>query len=68
MGEDWPALAIEGNKCGDTNQSPIDLKTSGWPTVYYKDDKFNGLFADLNGKIQIDNSFSNSKISLKGSK
>lgn len=24
-GEDWPSLDIDGNMCGSTNQSPINL-------------------------------------------
>ena len=43
-GEDWPRLKIEGNMCADTNQSPIDLKTTGWNVVLYKEDNFNRIY------------------------
>jgi len=47
-GDDWPDLNIEANKCGTkNNQSPINLVTSGWPTISSTDDKFNALYTDL---------------------
>jgi len=60
-GDDWPELNLVVNNCGNqNNQSPIDLKTSGWPTVSSKADKFNALNTDLenvevtmNGKTSI---------------
>jgi carbonic anhydrase len=42
-GVDWPDIDPELmpiNKCGGKNQSPIDLKTTGWPEVNSKEDKF----------------------------
>ena len=48
-GEDWPHLKIEGNMCGDTNQSPIDLKTSGWNVMMFKKDNFNSVWQDQTG-------------------
>ena len=39
-GDDWPRLHLDGNKCGGSNQSPIDLKSTGWPTVNAELDNF----------------------------
>jgi hypothetical protein len=52
-GEDWPRLKIEGNMCGDSNQSPIDLKSSGWEVVMIENDNYNAIFQDLNGAIEV---------------
>jgi hypothetical protein len=35
--------------CGDTNQSPIDLKTSGWNVMMFKKDNFNSVWQDQTG-------------------
>ena len=48
-GEDWPRLKIEGNMCDDSNQSPIDLKTTGWNVVMNKEDNYNRIYQDLTG-------------------
>jgi len=45
-GADWADLALVGNNCGGLNQSPIDLKTSGWPTINSKEDSFQKLYTD----------------------
>ena len=51
-GEDWPDLAIAGNKCGGTNQSPIDLKTEGWPKFESSEDNFQALYTNQVGDIE----------------
>jgi carbonic anhydrase len=46
-GADWPNLTgVDGNNCGGTNQSPIDLKTDGWPTYDAKDDNFQKMYTN----------------------
>jgi len=52
-GEDWPRLKIEGNMCGESNQSTIDLKSSGWEVVMIENDNYNAIFQDLNGAIEV---------------
>ena len=39
-GADWPAIEMTGNMCGRRNQSPIDLKSSGWPTIGSTEDNY----------------------------
>lgn len=52
-GKDWPLLEIDGNKCGCTNQSPIDLKTTGWPVVDSDMDNFQKIYTNQKGDIPI---------------
>jgi len=40
-------MKIDGNKCGGENQSPIDLKSSGWPTFEAAIDKFQMLYSNV---------------------
>jgi carbonic anhydrase len=46
-GDDWPNLNIDGNKCGSTNQSPIDLKSEGWPKYEAMNDNFNKVYTNI---------------------
>ena len=46
-GTNWGNLDIEGNRCGLRNQSPIDLKTSGWETSNISEDYFNFILTDV---------------------
>ena len=45
-GEDWPSVVINNNKCGGTNQSPIDLKTEGWPKFDAERDNFQKMYSN----------------------
>jgi len=56
FGADWPEidpLDLPNNKCGGLNQSPIDLKTTGWPIIEAHHDKFNKVYYDQSIKIEI---------------
>ena len=52
-GSDWPDLPIEGNKCGGTNQSPIDLRSNGWITLDPQADNFNKIYTNQQGDVEI---------------
>ena len=45
-GADWPGIEMVGNMCGRRNQSPIDLKSSGWPTISSVDDGYQKMYTD----------------------
>lgn len=55
-GADWAEIdkdLLAGNKCGGTNQSPIDLKTHGWPEIEAHHDKFYKVYSNQEGEIEI---------------
>jgi len=46
-GADWPNIDREllpVNHCGGKNQSPIDLKSEGWPIFDFKEDLFQKIY------------------------
>lgn len=48
-GADWPNIDPEKlpvNHCGGNNQSPIDLKSEGWPRKDSYKDKFNKIYSN----------------------
>ena len=53
FGYDWQDLPIDGNKCGTTNQSPIDLKSKGWSIIDSKADNFNKIYTNQQGDVEI---------------
>lgn len=53
-GSDWPDLTVAENECGTgTNQSPIDLKTSGWTQTHSNFDNFNKIYTDQDVEVEI---------------
>ena len=66
-GRNWPNLEIVGNQCGGSNQSPIDLKTTGWPTMAAKNDKFFQLYTNVNNATVSFNGYT-SKIMVNNEK
>jgi len=54
-GKDWGSLStITGNICGTgTNQSPIDLKTAGWPMKHSNFDNFNKMYTDQEVEVEV---------------
>ena len=56
-GKDWPdfkATAPAVNECGTgSNQSPIDLKTTGWPLKNSNFDNFNKIYTDQDVEVEI---------------
>ena len=54
-GSDWPALAdVADNECGTgSNQSPIDLKTSGWTQTHSNFDNFNKIYTDQEVEVEV---------------
>lgn len=55
-GADWPNIdpeVLPDNKCGHTNQSPIDLKTEGWPTIDAHHDKFQKIYTNQEKDIKV---------------
>lgn len=49
-GADW---SKKYPTCGETNQSPIDLLTDGWPTIEYDDDDFNKIYSNQYKEITV---------------
>ena len=67
-GSDWPTLdatAMPDNECGTgTNQSPIDLKTSGWTQKHSNFDNFNKIYTDQEVEVEIKWNGHTSQVSL----
>jgi len=53
-GKDWPQFESTDNECGTgTNQSPIDLKTSGWTRKHSNFDNFNKIYTDQTNEVEV---------------
>lgn len=53
-GADWKDVVVDGNLCGTgTNQSPIDLKTKGWPLKASNFDNFNKVYTDQEVEVAV---------------
>lgn len=55
-GSDWPSVdtSPDTNLCGTgSNQSPIDLKTNGWPMKDSNFDNFNKIYTDQTVDVQV---------------
>ena len=53
-GKDWPQFDSTDNECGTgTNQSPIDLRTSGWPLKHSNFDNFNKMYTDQEVEVEV---------------
>ena len=54
-GADWPTITCPDNACGTTgkNQSPIDLKSKGWPMKDSNFDNFNKIYTDQTVDVKV---------------
>ena len=53
-GSDWGKLILADNICGTgSNQSPIDLETTGWPLKSSNFDNFNKVYTDQEVEVAV---------------